>query len=112
MNEPGFTQADDELLQVWPGQGFVVGHLREADRTTAMVACQLDHHAHAVLASRGEVHGARAGKDAPRARFALLLFVRSDRRGGCQRRVEPGRIPSYHVRIESSPASCGLQSLR
>ena len=113
VDEAGFAEADDELLQIRPRQDLVIGHLSEADRAGAVVPGELDHHPHAVLASRREVHGAGAGEDAARPRLLRLACVSSRRDGPpCrrQRRVEPGGIPSYHVRIESSRASGGLQS--
>ena len=98
-HEPGFAQAHHELLEVRARQDFVVGHLGKADGAGAVVPRELDHHAHAVLAARAEMHGAGTGEDAARPLGRC--------RGGRRRRLRHGRrrglrIPSDHVRIESS----------
>ena len=76
-DEAGVAQADHELLQVGPRQLLVVGDLGQADRSVAVVAGELDHEAHAVLAARREVDRARGGEDAC-ARLALPLRAKSD----------------------------------
>jgi hypothetical protein len=108
-DQAGFTQADDELLEIGPRQRLVLRHLRQADGAAAVVARQLDHEARSVFAARREMDRARAGKDAPRAarRITHLAVIR---RG--QRLTAHRRIPSYHVRIESSPALAVPQSAR
>ena len=63
VDEARLAQADHELLEVRPRQRLVVGHLGQADRTRAVVAGELHHQPHAVLAARREMHGATAGKD-------------------------------------------------
>jgi hypothetical protein len=69
----------------------VIGHLCQRGRAASVMPRELDHHPHAVFAARAEMHGAGAGKDAARTLGADLL-----RLGVCL------RIPSDHVRIESS----------
>ena len=59
-DEPGLAQVHDELLEVGARQVLLRGDAGEARRTGPVVARELDHQPHAVLALRGEGDGARA----------------------------------------------------
>ena len=59
-DEAGFAQVDDELLEVGARQVLLGGDPGQAGRAGAVVAGELDHQPHAVLALRREGDGAGA----------------------------------------------------
>ena len=64
-DEIGVAQADDQLLQVGPGEILFGGNLRQRRRPGPEMTAELDHQADAVLALRAERDGAAAMEGGP-----------------------------------------------